>query len=440
MTATAEGRQRVVIIGAGYAGMYAARRLQAKLRRGEASVTVVDPRPYMTYQPLLPDAAAGSVEPRHVVAPLRQLLSRCRVLTATATAIDATRRTVRVTVGDGHVEELSYDVLVVAPGSVTRTLPVPGLREQGVGFTTVEEAIYLRNHVLAQLDLAASTLDPALRRRALTFVFVGAGYAGVEALGGLEEMARFAARRFYGSVDMSDMRWVLVEAMDRIMPEVGDSLAAYATRELRERGIEVRLGTTVSSMEDGSVVLDDGTHFDAATIVWTAGVSPHPLLASSDLPLDERGRAQCEATLQVEGFPRVFGAGDCAAVPDLTADEPGAVCPPTAQHAVRQAKVLADNVVAQLRGRPVRNFRHVYAGAVAALGLHDGVAEIYGVRVRGFPAWLLHRLYHLSTMPTVNRKARILADWSLAVPFPREIVALGELHEPREEFVDVAHR
>ncbi len=440
MTVASTARPRIVIIGSGYAGLYTARRLQAKLGHSEASVTVVDTRPYMTYQPLLPEAAAGSVEPRHVAAPIRLLLNRCRVLTATVTSIDTANRSVRVSVCDGHDEEVGYDALVIAPGSVTKTMPVPGLQEFGIGFTTLGEAIYLRNHVLTQIDRAASTRDPELRRKLLTFVFVGGGYAGIEALGSLEEMARFAARSYYPAVDLSDMRWVLVEAMGRIMPEVSESLAEYATEALRRRGMDVLLDTTVSSMEDGHMVLSDGAEFEAGTVVWTAGVSPHPMLAESDLPLDTKGRVRCEATLQVEGYSEVFAAGDCAAVPDLTSDDEGALCPPTAQHAVRQAKTLGDNVVALTRGTAPREYRHSLVGAVASLGLHDGVAEIYGVKVKGLPAWLLHRMYHVSMMPATNRKARILADWALGIPFPRQIVALGELHAPREEFVETAHR
>ncbi len=433
-------RPRVLILGAGYAGLYTALRLQSKLRRDEASITVVDPRPYMTYQPFLPEAAAGAIEPRHVAAPLRAMLKRCQVLTGNATEIDAERRSVRVSMPDGHKVDLGYDFLVLAVGSVSKTLPVPGLEDQAVGFTTLGEAVYLRNHVLSRLDRAASTLDPAHRAKLLTFMFVGGGYAGVEALGELEDMARFAARRYYGSVDASEMRWILVEAVDRIMPEVGRSLAEYTVGVLRKRAIEVRLETTVESMEGGHVVLSDGTEFDSDTVVWTTGVAASPLVADSGFSQDELSRVECLPSLQVRGVPNVLAAGDCAAVPDLSSDDPGATCPPTAQHAVRQGKVLADNVRAILRGRPVRTFSHRSSGAVATLGLHQGVAEVYGAKFRGMPAWTMHRLYHLSQMPTANRKARVLADWLLDSVFPRQVVAVGEVHEPRRDFVEQAQR
>lgn len=437
---TTSGRpSKVVVIGAGYVGMHAARRLQSKALAGEASITVVDPRSYMTYQPFLPEAAAGSLEPRHVVAPLRSVLEGCEVVTGAATAVDTERKVVSVEVVSGNVTELEYDYVVVAPGSVSKTLPVPGLASQATGFTNLGEAIYLRNHVLTQLDKAASTSDPALRERLLTFVFVGGGYAGIEALGELEEMACFAARRYYGGkLEPGEMRWVLVEAAERIMPEVSRPLADYTVDLLRERGMAVHLATTVETMEGGHVKLSDDTLLESETIVWTAGVAPHPMLNQAGLPLDDKGRARCHATLEVADRPGVFSAGDCAAVPDLSADDPDATCAPSAQHAVRQAKRLADNVLAAMRGRPMADYKHASAGSVAALGLHQGVAEIYGLRLKGWPAWALHRAYHLANMPTANRKGRILADWVLDVPFRRQVVALGELHRPRLEFVEDA--
>ncbi|WP_216215956.1 NAD(P)/FAD-dependent oxidoreductase [Amycolatopsis aidingensis] len=433
-SATAGTATRIVIVGGGYVGMTVARRLRAKLSRDEAAVTVVDPRSYMTYQPFLAEAAAGSVEPRHVVVPLREVLTGCQVFCGEVTGMDSARRSVTLRVPDGHTEQLGYDLLVVAPGSVSKTLPIPGLAEHAVGFKTLEEAIYLRNHVLSRLDAAASTLDPVLRKRLLTFAFVGGGYAGIEAMAELEDMARHALP-YYENLRAEDMRWVLVEAMDRIMPEVSAPLARYTLDRLAERGFESYLNTTMTSVQDGHVVLDNGVEFDADTVVWTAGVKPSPMLANTDLPLDERGRVRCSATLAVEATPGVFAAGDCAAVPDLTSKDPDAVCAPSAQHAARQARRLARNIIARLHGGTQRRYRHSYAGSVASLGLYRGVAEIYGVKLKGAPAWALHRGYHLATMPTAHRKARIAADWALSLPFRRQIVALGEQHEPRKEFV-----
>jgi NADH dehydrogenase len=428
---------RIVVVGGGYVGMYTALRLQKKLRRGEADVTVIDPQPHMTYQPFLPEAAAGSIEPRHVVVPLRKVLRKCHHLTGRVTSINHAAREVTAELISGTVTTLGYDVLVVAPGSVARTLPVPGLAERGIAFKTVGEAIYLRNHVLSRLDAAATTIDPELRRRLLSFLVVGGGYAGIEALAELQDMARYATR-YYENIAPEDMRWVLVEAAGRIMPEVGPRMGRYTVERLLEAGIEVFLDTRVKTMEGGHVVLDDGTEFDTDTIVWTAGVKPSPMLEHTDLPRDARGRVECTAELQVVGMPEVFSAGDCASVPDLSKEDPEARTSPSAQHAVRQAKVLADNVVAHLRGRGLTQYKHSYAGSVASLGLYKGVAEIYGVKLRGPVAWFMHRTYHVSRMPTWNRRIRILFDWTGALFLGREVVALGQIMDPKAEFSRVA--
>jgi NADH:ubiquinone reductase (H+-translocating) len=428
---------RIVIVGGGYVGMYTALRLQKKLRGGEAEITVVDPQPHMTYQPFLPEAAAGSIEPRHVVVPLRRVLRKCQVLTGRVTTISNAEREVTVELADGHVTALGFDVLVVAPGSVARTLPIPGLAEHGIAFKTIGEAIFLRNHVLSRLDAADTTIDPALRRRLLTFMVVGGGYAGVEALAELADMARYASR-YYHTIDRDDIRWILVEATGRIMPEVSPKMGRYTVERLLDSDIEVNLDTRVKSMVGGHVELDDGQEFDTDTIIWTAGVKPSPMLDKTDLPRDERGRLDCHATLQVRDLPGVFSAGDCAGVPDLSKDDPEARTSPSAQHAVRQAKVLADNVVAHLRQRPLKEYKHSYAGSVASLGLYKGVAEIYGVKLRGIVAWFMHRTYHVSRMPTWNRRIRIVFDWTGALVLGREVVSLGQINEPKAEFERVA--
>ncbi|MFJ6988225.1 MULTISPECIES: NAD(P)/FAD-dependent oxidoreductase [unclassified Streptomyces] len=435
-------RARILVVGGGYVGMYTALRLQRRLRqelaRGDAEITVVTPDPYMTYQPFLPEAAAGAVSPRHVVVPLRRVLPHCRVVVGEITAVDHAKRTATLTTlatAEEHTgpRQLTYDEIVLAPGSVSRTLPVPGLADHGIGFKTVEEAIGLRNHVIEQMDIASSTRDPELRDAALTFVFVGGGYAGVEALGELEDMARYTTR-YYHNITPDDMKWILVEATDRVLPEVGTDMGRYTVSELRRRNIDVRLGTRLESCADRVAVLSDGARFPTRTVVWTAGVKAHPLLAATDLPLDARGRLRCTAELTIEGVPHAWAAGDAAAVPDVTAAEPGTLTAPNAQHALRQAKVLGDNLAASLRGEPLRTYAHKYVGSVASLGLHKGVAQIYGRKLKGYPAWFMHRAYHLSRVPTVNRKARVLAEWTLAGLFKREIVSLGSLEHPRAEF------
>ena len=421
----------ILIAGGGYVGMYTAYGLRRRLRRGEARVTVVDPRSAMTYQPFLPEAAAGSLEPRHVVVPLRRVLKRCGVITGRIVAINHARKEATIQPVEGEAYQVSYDILVAALGSVARTLPIPGLAEEAIGFKQIEEAITLRNRVLERLDAAAAVHDDATRRKALSFVFVGGGYAGVEALAELEDMARYATR-YYDSVRPEDMRWVLVEAANRILPEVGPHLGRYTVDRLRERAIEVRLSTRLESCVDGHVVLSDGAEFDADTLVWTAGVKANPVLAASDLPLDERGRVRTRPDLRVRDRTDAWAAGDNAAVPDLT--QPGQLCSPSAQHAVRQARLLAANLVAALRAEPLRDYKHKHAGSVASLGLHKGVAQVYGVKLRGWPAWFMHRTYHMSRMPTLNKKMRVVSDWTLALFFRREVVALGNLQHPRAEF------
>jgi NADH dehydrogenase len=434
-------RARILIVGGGYVGMYTALRLQRKLKpelkRGEVEITVVSPDPYMTYQPFLPEAAAGSISPRHVVVPLRRVLGRCRIVIGEVRSIDHAKRTATLSTlateeeGTG-AEQITYDELVLAPGSISRTLPIPGLAEHAIGFKTVEEAIGLRNHVIEQMDIASSTRDPAIRDAALTFVFVGGGYAGVEALGELEDMARYTAR-YYHNLKPEDMKWILVEASDRILPEVGEEMGKYTVTQLRRRNIEVRLDTRLNTCADRIAVLSDGARFPTRTIVWTAGVKPNPVLAATDLPLNERGRLRCTPQLAVDGVTHAWAAGDAAAVPDVTA-EPGRETAPNAQHAVRQAKVLGDNLAHTLRGEPLETYSHKYVGSVASLGLHKGVAHVYGRKLRGYPAWFMHRVYHLSRVPTFNRKARVLAEWTLAGLFKREIVSLGSLEHPRAEF------
>jgi NADH:quinone reductase (non-electrogenic) len=421
----------IVIAGGGYVGMYTALRLQKKLRRGEARVTVIDPRSTMTYQPFLPEAAAGSLEARHVVVSLRRTLRQTEVITARVESIDSAAKTIRVVPPETEPYDLTYDELVVAMGSISRTLPIPGLAELGMGFKQIEEAIAVRNHVLDRLDLAASVRDPVARRAALTFVFVGGGYAGVEALAEIEDMARYATR-FYSSIGEDDIRFVLVEMSDRILPEVGEDLGRYTVERLRKRGIDVKLGTKLESAKDHHIVLSDGDEFDADTLVWTAGVRATPVLAATDLPLDEKGRLKARANLTVDGADHVWTAGDNAAVPDLT--HPGEFTSPSAQHAVRQAKSLGDNLVRSLRGEPLEDYKHKHVGSVASLGLHKGVAQVYGVKLRGFPAWFMHRTYHMSRMPTFNKKVRVVLDWTLALFFKRDVVSIGSLHNPRADF------
>jgi NADH dehydrogenase len=427
--------KRILVVGAGFAGLYAAMHLRRAVRAGHR-VTVVNPENFMQYQPFLPEVASGTIDPRAVVVPLRRVLRHCELVIGEVERVDHAARVARVLLPEGRRIALGYDVIVLTSGSWARVLPVPGLAEHGVGFTTVQEAIWLRNRVLSRLDVAAQTEDPKRRRAALTFVFVGAGYAGVEALGELEDLARDALGSYRG-IDPSEMRWVLVEATDRILPELGPTLARYAHARLHERRVEVLLGTRLHSAEGGRLELSDGRAFEADTLVWTAGVKPSPLGGDSGFPVDDRGRVLTDAYLRVRGVADAWAAGDAAAVLDRTT---GGFAPPTAQHGMRQGRRLGRNLTAVLAGGRPEPFVHRNIGSVCSLGRYKGVAQIYGIRLRGFPAWFAHRSYHLLAMPTLSRRAKIAADWTVALLFPRDLTQLGSLEHPRAPFERAAER
>ncbi|GAB3164591.1 NAD(P)/FAD-dependent oxidoreductase [Myceligenerans halotolerans] len=429
---------RIVVLGGGSVGLYVARRLRRKLKKREAAIVVVDPRPYMTYAPFLPEASAGSIDDRDVVAPHRRALKGVDVLQGKVTRIEHGRKHVQITPEEGEPYEVSYDELVVGLGSVSRTLPIPGLAETAIGFKNVEEAIAVRNHVINRLDLASSTWDADLRKRMLTFTFVGGGFAGIEALAEIEDMARYATRQ-YDTIEPEDLRFVMIEGAGRILPEVTEPMSLYALEKMKERGIEFHLNTFLSSCEGGHVVTSTGVEFDTDTVVWTAGVKANPVIKEdSDLPFDKLGRVTVKPTLQVVGEDGVvvegaWAAGDCAAVPDVL--NPGSFCPPNAQHAIREAKRLADNIVAEHHGRTSKDYEHANLGVVASLGLYQGVAELFGwLKLRGPLAWMAHRAYHLMAMPTFTRKSRILAGWISQFFLGRELVSLGSMHDPRSEF------
>ena len=421
-------RKRVLIVGGGFAGMEAALHLKPLAKAGY-DVTLVSSDNFMQYQPFLPEVASGTIDPRAAVVPLRPLLRHTSIAIGEVMAIDHEANSATVTIPDGTSVALGYDILVVTAGSWSRVLPVPGLAERGIGFKTVQEAIYLRNHVLSRLDVAAETDDEARRRAALTFVFVGAGYAGVEALGELEDLARDAMDN-YPTLRPEQMRWILVEAGPQILPELPRDLATYAQDQLEARNIEVLLGTRLESAED-AIVLSNGQTFDADTLVWTAGVKPAPVARFSGLPLDERGRIVVDDHLRVVGVPGAWAAGDIAAVPDRTT---GGTSPPTAQHAMRQGKRLGDNLTATELGRALQPFVWKNVGGVCSLGRYKGVANVFGVKVKGFAGWFLHRSYHLYAMPTIGRRVRIAVDWTIALLFPRDITQFSGFEDPRGPF------
>jgi NADH dehydrogenase len=418
---------RIVIAGGGFGGLYAARTLERLLPAQSAKVTLVNEANFMLYTPLLPGVTGATLDPRHVVVPLRSQLRRTDLTVGRVTGADPARRTLAVRRIDGEQVDLGYDQLIVALGSVSRTLPIPGLAEHATGLKSLSDATALRNRVLDCMDIAESLEDHARRAEYLGFVFVGAGYAGVE---GLAELQDFAAQaiELYPRCRAAGMRWMLVEARSRIMQEVPLSLAEFAERELHGRGIEVRTDTTLRAATARGVTLSDGEAVSARTVVWTAGVEPSPAIVKLGLPLDGGGRVAVDSTMRVNGDRHVWAIGDCAAVPD--ASRQGQPCPPTAQHAVRQGRLVAHNVAATLAGGTVKRFRYRTKGVVAELGRNQAVAITLGIHWRGPPAWFIARTYHLLLMPGVGRRLRLLADWNVALLFGRDTSAPGRLGSP----------
>jgi NADH:ubiquinone reductase (H+-translocating) len=418
---------RILIAGGGFGGFYAACSLERIATVRSAHVTLVNDANFMLYTPLLPGAAGATLDPRHVVVPLRSQLRRTDLLIGSVTGADPERSVLGVRRIDGEQLELGYDQLLVALGSISRTLPIPGLAEHATGLKSLSDATALRNQVLTCLDVAESLEDPERRAEYLGFVFVGAGYAGLE---GLAELQDFAAQaiELYPRCRAQGMRWVLVEARERIMPEVPPSLSAFAARELLGRGIEIETDTTLAAVTARAATLSNGERIATRTVVWTAGVRPSLVVASLGLPLDEGGRILADREMRVAERPGVWAIGDCAAVPDPA--RPGQPCPPTAQHAIRQGRLVARNIAVSLQGGRPRAFRYRTAGVVAELGHNSAVAITLGVRWRGFPAWFVARTYHLLLMPGFGRKLRLLMDWNVALLFGRDTSSPGRLGSP----------
>ena len=412
-----EARGGTVIVGGGWAGSYVARTL------GKRGATIVSPENSMLFTALLPEAASGTLEPRHVVVPLRAMCPHSELVLGRAVELDFAGRRVHVETTDGRLT-VRYEELVVALGSISRALPIPGLADHALGFKDLADAIQLRNHVLERLDAADSAVDDAHRERELTFVFVGAGYAGVEALAELSDLVRDALR-YYPSLKHAPQRWVLVDAAPKILPEIPRRLGDYAAQQLTKRGVEIRVKTTLESVEAGAANLSNGERFPTHTVVWTAGVKANPMLARFEgLPLDERGRVRVNELMQVQGVEHVWALGDCAAVPNLAT--PGQVDPPTQQHALRQARRLAKNIA----GDP-QPYRYRMLGQVATLGRYKGIADVVGLRFRGFIGWFITRSYHLYQLPLFSRKLRVVTDWTTSLFFRRDIAELSMLGHPR---------
>jgi len=416
----------VVIAGGGFGGAAAARELEKVMPRQSARLRLVSETNFALYTPFLPEAAAGTLEPRHVVTPLREILSRTYLRLGSIVGHDPEAKTVELRAKYGEVETIPYDQLLLALGSVSRVLPVPGLAEHAVGFKGLADAIYLRNHVVETLEDANATEDAARRDELLTYVFVGGGYAGLEALAELQDFAADAIES-YPRARLHGMRWVLVEATGRVLPEIDRQLADYALRELRGRGIDIRLETTLEEVGPDRARLSSGEVLPTRTVVWTAGVAPQPILRDLEVPLDDHGRVPVDEYLRVRGMDSVWAIGDCAAAPDPR----GGLSPPTAQHAVRQGPVAARNIAAELGIGSPRRFEYRGEAAFVNLGRYKAVGRIGNRTFRGFPAWWLARTYHLSQIPGTARKVRAVLDWTAGLPFRRDVAELGSIGHPR---------
>ena len=440
----AQDRPRILIVGGGYVGFTVAKKIQKAIKQTGGVVTIVEPNPYMTYQPFLPEVAAGSMEGRNATVPLRQHLRDTELIPGHVVSVNHAERTATVEpIDNGEPFDLKYDEIILGAGAVTRAFPIPGLAEVAIGMKTVEEAVSVRNWVLERIEVASVLDDPDARRRALTVVVVGGGFAGVDTISELEDMAREAVNR-NDRLSVSDLRFVMIEAAPRIMPEVPEDRAEKVVAELRARGIEVLLNTSLSDATDGHLQLINMTdkspagEMDTDTLIWTAGVAASPMLKNTDFPIDERGRVRVNADLRVAGDNGVvegaWAAGDNAAVPDLSGGGVGGFCVPNAQHASRQALVLAKNILASRRGEPLTDYYHETIGVVAGLGLWKGVANFKGKTLAGPLAWIMHRGYHGSAIPTTERTVRVMTTWALNQLFGRDTTTIRHQRSPRLAF------
>lgn len=434
---------KILIVGGGYAGFYTALKLEKWLARNEAEVTVVDPLPYMTYQPFLPEVAAGSIEPRHAVVSIRRHLKRTRVVSAKVTAISHATKTATITPAVGEPWTESYDIIVVTAGSVSRTFPIPGVADEAIGMKNIEEAIAVRDRMLTCFEKASNLPAGPERDRLLTFVVVGGGFAGIETYGELRSLAS-SLISLYPTITFDDVHFHLIEAMGRIMPEVSLKTSLWVIKNLEQRGAPIHLDTQLTSAVGGKVELSTGESFESDTIIWTAGVMASPMLTNTDLPVEERRRLRVGADLRVINDQGVvegaWGAGDVSAVPDLTGGGVGGFCVPNAQHAVRQGKLMAKNIVAVLRDESPKDYFHKNQGAVAGIGLYHGVFQSGGFAIKGLIAWFMHRGYHGLAIPMWERKIRVFGNWILNFLLRRDMLAVEARSNPRAAFEEFASR
>ena len=434
---------KILIVGGGYAGFYTAKKLEKYLREGEAEVTMVDPLPYMTYQPFLPEVAAGSIEERHAVVSHRRHLKKTNVVLGKVTNVNHAKKTATIAVEGAPDIQFKYDHIVVTAGAVSRTFPIPGVADVCIGLKNIEEAVEVRNRIFANFDKAANLPAGAARSRLLTFVVVGGGFAGIEAFAEMRSLASYLVKK-YDNISFDEVKFHLIEAMGRIMPEVSLETSQWVLANLDGRSAKVHLNTQLQSAVGGNVELSTGEKFSSDCIVWTAGVMANPVVRATDLPLDDRGRITAHPSLRVINGDKIvegaWTAGDVSAVPDLSGGGVGGFCVPNAQHAVRQAKLLAKNIVASLRNETVVDYLHKNLGAVAGLGIGVGVYQYKKLAIKGVIAWFMHRGYHGLAMPMWERKIRVVSGWFWNFVLRRDIVAISATKDPRLAFATFASR
>ncbi len=434
---------KILIVGGGYAGFYTALKLEKYLGKNEAEITLVDPLPYMTYQPFLPEVVAGSIEARHAVVSHRRHLRNTKVVLGKVTNVNHAKKNATIEVAGLKPYKETYDHIVVTAGAVSRTFPIPGVAEQAIGLKNIEEAVEVRNRMMSNFDKAANLPAGPDRDRLLTFVVVGGGFAGIEAFAEMRSLATYLLR-YYPNISFDDVHFHLIEAMGRIMPEVSQKTSEWVIANLDKRGAKIHLNTQLQSAVKGKVELSTGESFESDVIVWTAGVMAHPYVRNTDLPLDERGRITAKATLQIANGDDViegaWTAGDVSAVPDLSGFGVGGFCVPNAQHAVRQGKLLAKNLVAAIRGEGIKEYFHKPLGAVAGLGIGVGVFQYKKLAVKGLLAWFMHRGYHGLAIPMWERKIRVFSGWIWNFLLRRDIVSISATKSPRLQFETFASK
>jgi NADH:ubiquinone reductase (H+-translocating) len=412
-------KQRIIILGGGFGGLYTARELERNLGANlDAEITLVNRDNFFLFTPMLHEVAASDLDPSDVVNPIRKLLKRTHIFIGNIKGIDLKRKKVTVCHGEGqHLHELPYDQLVIALGSVSNFLNLPGLAQRALTMKSLNDAVALRSHLIENMDEADFECCPMLRRALLTVVVAGGGFAGVETVAGINDFLRETVK-FYPNLNRSMIRVILVEHGSAILPELDAKLAHYARQKLQNRGIEVRLSTAVTSASERDLTLSDGTVVESGTLVWTAGTAANPLVAELPCP-KEKGKLIVDQTLELPGFRGVWSLGDCAAIRD---PKSGNFYPPTAQHALRQGKLLAQNIIATLRGTAKRPFVFSTIGQLAAIGRRTGVANIMGINFSGFIAWWMWRTIYLSKLPRLEKKVRVALGWSLDLFFSKDLV------------------